>query len=357
MVYQLLVLFLLLISIFHYLIKQYVGYSWSHRKIFLIPIFIFLFSIMGFRSVYVGVDTYTYSMMYNWVSNESFITLFADYFYDSIEIGYCLLAKVSSFVIDDYYFFQITVSFLFLFFIYKFILDNSNRFITASIIFISIGIYLSAFNITRQMLAVSIVANIYTYLRRNKPQKAFLLTLIALTIHVSSIISIFIYVIYYFKENKKMIFCILLSLCIFCLFFENAINIISNYFPVYSNYYSNQKQIQEANMVKVLWAIEFLMSIYILYRKRIFNSDKRFIAVMCLIYVVSNWIGLSFNYFERIGLYFSPFLILLFESYGDSLKRRSLRFSYYAILNCCFMIYFLKSSSSGQYIYSSFLNF
>ena len=353
MVYQLLVFFILLVAFFYKQLVKNPDPSLKERDIFLIPTFFALFVVMGFRDVSVGVDTYNYSMIYRDISSKPFWFLLTDYYYESIEIGFVMLAKLSSFILDDYYFFQIVVSFAICFFMYKFIRQNTRDFVTTSIIFMSIGIYLISFNISRQMLAVSIAVNAWNYLKNNDYKRAFIYTSISLLFHISSIVFFLIYIIYYFKYNKKVMASVPLFFILFVFFFQRLMTVISVYIIKYANYYGNNREIQEANMVKILWTVEFLLSLYIFYQKR-FNSQEKVISVLCMVYVLTNIIALSFNYFERIGLFFSPFLLLLFGIYGNSIKNVILRKGYYVVINICFLLFFLRAISTPQYIYSFF---
>lgn len=354
MIYQLLVLYILTVAFFYKIIKETQVDSWNGRKYFLIPVFTVLFLIMGCRSISVGVDTSNYSYIYREIVAIPFVDLLDSFYVGSIEIGFALFAKISSLLLDDYYFFQLLNSFLFCFLMGKFIKDNSTNFITATILFVSLGIYLLAFNITRQMLAVAMVANSYTYFSIRKYRIAISLFLLSISFHVSAIVSTLIYLLYCLRGKKKIFSLIPVVLIVFVFAFEIVMSIIGDVFVRYANYYANNREIQEANMVKIIWCLEFLFSLYILYAKNKFNSKNKFVAVMCMIYVVSNYIGLSFNYFERVGLYFSPFLILLFEIYGNSLSNKIVRYGYYTVLNVCFLMFFLRASSSGQYLYTLF---
>ena len=99
-------------------------------------------------------------------------------------------------------------------------------------------------------------------------------------------------------------------------------------------------------MVKVLWSIESMIAIFILQKKNRFSQDDRYVAMMSLLYVCLNIVALSFNYIERIGLYLSPFLIMLFDTFYLYIKRIKV-----------IIIYFLMSTSTEQYEYSSILQF
>lgn len=353
MVYQFFVFYLLAVAFLCAFTKNVLGgTALGGKRIYLALVFIALFLIMGLRSTTVGVDTFHYSLIYKAISNMTFTDIFRGK--SHFEVGFALLMKISSMIIDDYYFYQLISSLLFCFLFYRFIRENNSAFFTASILFIAI-VYLTAFNISRQMLAVAFVASAWNSLK-NKQYKLFVsFFLLAFSFHTSAIVAVFIYLIYFYRNNRKIVCLLSILVLIFPYIFHATIPFLERYFTAYESYYSNTREIQEANLVKILWGIEAFLALFILLHGRRFDSEKQFIALMCLIFVMTNVIALSFNYFERVGLYFSPFLILLFEVFGDDLKRRTMRQLYYAGVNTCFLLFFLRASSVEQYVYSSFL--
>lgn len=354
MIYKLLILYLVFAFIIIHSISISYNISWNKiQKHFLRLAFVALFIIMAFRNTSVGTDTYTYSILYNYVSKASIPYIISNFFALDIELGYALLMKIISLLNGSYYTFQIFISFLFCLLMYRFIRDNMNNTITGVILFISLGLYLTTFNITRQMLAVALVANAWTFLKKSQYIKFVIYVIIAVTIHLSSIISIFIFAAYAIRNNRKLYLIILIFVLCLPFIFYNVISIVSNYLPAYENYFNNTKEIQEAHLSKVLWGIEGFISLNIVFLRK-YNIHDKFIALMCLINIMTNIISLYFNYFERIGLYFSPFLLLLFEIYGNSLNNKLLNRSYYIALYTCFLIFFIRSSSTDQYVYSFF---
>lgn len=355
MIYKLLVLYLLVVAYFYQFVKTTQRVNWKNRNFFLIPAFLGLFLVMGFRDISVGVDTYNYSLIFNSISRLPISSLLSGFYTYDVEIGFAILAKISSIITDDYYFFQVLISFLFCFLMYRFIRDNmKTNYITGTFLFMSVGIYLIAFNITRQMLAVALVANAWSELKKSNRVMCILFSFMALSIHLSSILVIFILSIYTIRNNRKLLLTAFVLILIFPFVFFDLLPFVAKYLTSYDSYFNNTREIQEANFVKILWGIEGLIALYILFLKKQFHSEDQFVALMSLISVASNVISLYFNYFERVGLYFSPFLILLFGILGNSIKDRFLNRIYYISINICFLLFFLRAASVDQYIYSFF---
>lgn len=128
------------------------------------------------------------------------------------------------------------------------------------------------------------------------------------------------------------------------------------YEHMYNNYYSNQKEILEAGMVKIMWAIVTAISLYQIYFSRSKNRYYSVYAMASLIFVAANVIGLIFNYIERLGMYFVPFVILMLEDFGENFEGTWIRRLYWITSGTCFLAFFLITCmSSFQYHYSIWL--
>lgn len=359
MVYQLYVASLILFAVIsNFINKTNPTKSKGFDLISMRILFVILFAIMGFRTVDVGVDTYNYSYIFQLISGASYAKLMsAGFFYESMEIGYALLAKTCSLIVDDYYFFQVVVSGIFCLLCYNFIKENTSNYIFSTLIFSAIGIYLFSFNGMRQAFAIAIVINAWMFLKKNKYCLCAVISVFATFIHLSSIFFIVAFLTYYYRKNNLLTRYYLLILLVFALSFDRVIQFVAEYLTAYQNYYGNTRNIQEANMVKVLWSIESMIAIFILQKKNRFSQDDRYVAMMSLLYVCLNIVALSFNYIERIGLYLSPFLIMLFDTFYLYIKRIKVINAVRTIMFICFIIYFLMSTSTEQYEYSSILQF
>lgn len=325
----------------------------ERRDVFLVPLFFILFFVMGLRSTSVGVDTDNYSFVFNMISDREPRLLFQNFFFITFEIGFVAFAKFTSYLVDSYYFFQCLEAALFCYLMYNFIRNSTNHFIIAAFVFLGMGLYLQSFNIIRQMLAVALSANAWLYLTKKRYWSFLIFASLAVTFHMSSVVCILIYLMYLLKDKEIFQRLFPALLLVFTFVLNSVVEQMGNFFSRYETHL-NAKEIQEANMVKILWGIELAIALYIWYRRHTFNSRERFIAMMSMAYVACNYIALSVSLFERVGTYFSPFVLLLFGVLGNSLTNKTLRIFYCSITCICFMIFFVKSGSTDQYIYSFF---
>ena len=326
-----------------------------NRKVFVILVFIVMCLIMAFRSVEVGADTSHYKAIFDLINNTSFREITSNFYTYSMEIGYALFMKVCSLIYEDYYFFQVVFSVLFSILAARFVLEESDNIFIGVIVFLGIGVYTTTFNVARQMLAAMLVTNSWLFLKKGEKKKSILCVLVASTFHISALIFTVAFAIYFFRHNKRIIRLIPLIIVIGALNFSKLFLFITRYFTYYHNYYANEKVIQTAGFVWIIWIIVLLIAARIIYIAKGTNIEHSIAAIFSMIWVVCNIIGLSFNYFERLGLYFMPFVSVMFSFSGNYIRNRSLRRLYLNGMTVAFIIYFLLSASSKQYLYTSFL--
>ena len=144
------------------------------RKIFLLCFFSAASLIMGFRGLTVGTDTAEYCEIYFYITQKSWTQIFSSYgVFTQFEIGYAILMKLSSCICDNYFYFQFLVSVLYCLGMACFFYSDTNDILCKLIVFLGIGVYFRAFNITRQAFAVMLLVNSWKALK-NQKKKPFL---------------------------------------------------------------------------------------------------------------------------------------------------------------------------------------
>lgn len=343
----------------------------QNRRLFLILAYIPLVLIMGLRGDGVGVDTLNYVNVYNNITSHSYFELITNgWNITYVETGYSLFVKTLSIIYDSVYFVRLIEAVIINALFLRFFSKNSKNIFFSISLYLGLGIYLFNFNITRQMLAIAIVVNTWDLIKQNKVMKSFVLLAIATTFHNSSIVFIVAYIIYLFRNNKAVMRLLPLVIIVVGINYRTIIGFLQSHVSRFNNYYSNWRNGAEANLVRIIWLIILLLATYLIYKKQkaINNNssiateidvsnridDSVIIGIFSIIYVATQFIGIYFNYFDRVGLFFAPFVVLLFERFGYDIKSVGMARVYFSITWCCFMLYFLLSTTSSQYQYSFF---
>ncbi len=332
----------------------------TKKTIFLTLSFLTLALIMGLRAVSVGIDTNAYKNKFDIISEKSFGDLFSGFYYEGIEIGYVLLMKLVSLIGGNYLMFQILTSFLYCFGMAKFIRDNTGDPFTAVFLFMGTGMFLFALNGARQMFAVMIIANSWTYLKNKNYAASVALFLAAITMHLTSIIFLLVYFCYFLKDKDNIIRFVPLILLVCALFYKEIAYIISSVFPKYKSYLNFIGQGQDVGFIVIVWLIIVTFSLYIIYGKKKFyekgkfNSIDKIVAIFSLTYFLLYALSASLRYIDRVAWFFMPFLIIMFETVGKNIQNIRIKQIYFFGLNICFVVYFLIGTNSPQYVYSFF---
>lgn len=306
---------------------------------------------MGFRGEFVGSDTPTYCSRFPIYANLGWKeVLVRDTNY---EIGYRILMKIAASVSSDPAWIIIVTSAIFMFFSYVFIKANCKDYFLAVILFISVGTYLFAFNCIRQSLAGAICLVGWSLFQKRKYIKAALLFVLAVLFHTTAVIfPVFLVILRFMPHNKKWYFIMLSTCAAFVVLLRPAMNLILRIFPVYFWRYGHGRwKIAETHGMIVVWVLILILCIYQCVTtnwKDIKNRTRFEVILFSTLYVVFNVAGLMFDGLQRMPVFFSPFLILLFEDSLKLLEGRS-RQIYKITLIVVFSVLFIRSSTTAQY--------
>ena len=202
------------------------------------------------------------------------------------------------------------------------------------------------------MIAVMFILNAWLYFCQHKRKKAAALFILALSFHYSSILALALIILWKMRNVRHFGFITMASLAA-CYFLFGTIMSIAGQMGVYVNYINNAfNNFQEANMVKIIWTIIAFHAVWIFIKSKKFTPFDKVVAAYSLIYVFTNIMASQINYFERLGLFFMPFVALLYPIVGNSFKSRQLRYIYFTGIAVCYSIWFILGSRSPQYAYS-----
>ena len=192
---------ILLASLFAWLAQKFAKdkeEKFKLNKIFWILSIATLVITMGFRSIGVGVDDYSYRKIFNDVIAYGPITKFMQ---STMEPGYLILNYIISLFTNDFQTVLFVTSCIPILFYYKAIeyeRKNVNYFLT--VFLFGTLMYLYFFGIIRLFIAASIATYALKYIFEKKNRKFVFFILLATTIHYSAIFMLFLL---YFSTEKE----------------------------------------------------------------------------------------------------------------------------------------------------------
>lgn len=330
----------------------------ERRKKFLVAACFAVFLLQALRGESVGADTGTYLRRFaavQWISWKEIISF--QWYIGSFEFGYVMLEKIVHLFTNNAQWIVVVCAAIYMRCIYKFILEESNDYFIAITVALGTGLVLAPMNLMRQGLAIGICCLGWIQWQQNNKLKACGLVLVAMTFHLSAILFFLLYLTRYVPAKRWLMLVAFLFFGVVFVFGDEFIRFVVRYFPAYyARYGWGRWSISSARGIIILWAIIGAIIIKCLFTINWADKEnhRKFeILFLSAAYLCICAMGRSFDGFERIGLYFEPFLILLFEE-GSVFKRRELRSLYRFGVAVCMTLLWIRSASSEQYLYSFF---
>lgn len=331
----------------------------SKRILFLFLSFSLLFFIMGFRTEQVGTDTELYCTIFDNIKKMNFSNIINSM--DS-SILYVLYNKIVSLVSLQRNSIIISNSFLICFFSFLFIYNNSKKNVLIPVLlFMCFYHFFSAMNISRQYIAVMIVANAYYYLKNDRKKMFLLLCLSATLIHNTAIVSFVLFPLFYLKMNKKNIIFYLIIVSFLVVFLDKFLIIFSSIFTHYEIYFQNNLlndvgQNRKIIITLIYFFFEILMIIILNSKKNIESSEKKniyFFIVINALSIILGIVSLKIMLFSRMEIYFSIFAIIYIPYILSFFKDKILILFLFTIIMLIPMVLQLRSNNSEVLPYNN----
>lgn len=359
-VYFLQVLIMTLVSvIFFYLEKLNRKFNFLYG----ILTFIYLFCILGFRSILVGTDTRIY---YNSFLNQnnSLIYLENDF---SGRVVYDFISKtVFKYSGGDYHVFIIIISFLILISIFISIKVYFGYFNHLSImLYMYLCFYLNSFNTSRQALAIALTLLSLVLVLKSHTRIAFFISIIAIGIHSTAIIILLFFFFNRIALNQKKILINILLITLGLFSFDILIDFFVRLFPHYSIYFQKSSMYEIFSSTNILRIVIFTLVslagfIVINYNSKKIGKEFYFLLLICLIGNIMYIFFSSSLLYTRIAQYFTiPYIIfipVLFINLNNCKINKYLKFIYkitILVLSILLIIYSI-SINSGEVVPYSF---
>lgn len=310
------------------------------NKYVLILVLLILSLIATLRSssleVFYGHDTNEYIKFYNNVLYDK----------DSFEFGYVMLNCAIRIFADNYRWLFFIMSILTMYFLYKYISYYTDNKFIAILAYISIFYYIRDLSQMRAALAYSICGYSTIYILKKNPKKFLLYSILATSLHFSSILMILIYPIYKLKLNKKHLYIILIiSIILFKLDWIDYVSsfvgqLSRNKYTISFINYTVDSNIRGIDSKVLLYIVITMCGISIKEHKFI-KSDKYNINIYML--VLGIFIAGLFNGSEiisvRLSELFITSMIIVFSKFKDIINDKNLEIIVHIITGLFLVVY------------------
>ena len=341
--------------------------SRQSKKIFLILSFATMAFVLGLRGNSVGEDTGHYLLVFKYSANVKWTDMlhsggmrtgyFTDeYGYtDTIENGFLVLAKIVHCFTDNGHVFLFIIAAITCALFAKFIYDNCQKVFFPTFIFLCESMFMFAFNGVRQILAVAIVMQAYTLLKKNKWKKALATIAIAALFHNVALVGIVLFPIAFIKPKKEFkafkyaIIATVASPFVIVL----CQSIIIKFFPRYRLYFTTNYWGNSLGGTAILWLFEFLLILIayrrkFIYKKKLKGENSFKTACLVLIYLACELMGLRITMFSRVGWFFRSYLMLFLPECEYYFSKKVWKIVKAILIILMLLLYYSYASSSSR---------
>lgn len=322
----------------------------KRSRYIIVPLIMVL--ILGiFRETTVGYDSETYYIYYwSQLDRYSWLDLLKDFTNDN---GFFLALKVIAIFTDDYWLAR-AILFMVTFLIYYAAIRDESPYPTISlIIFLGLGSLGLMFGILRQALAGAICLHAYKKIRYGEWTKCLFLILIAITVHKSAILCLFMLMLYFIRAKRfSGIKLVLLSGASY-LFMLIVI-------PLITLFYADGRYETIAMHDGGFGMLIFIISIVVLaaHLMRLTGSNKedelKFLFNLSSGALFLQMGALQWSLLNRLGAYFSIYWCLLIPKLIYKLPRKK-RLNYLFIIIMLFgFLFFYQLGDVDLYVWHKF---
>lgn len=308
----------------------------NNHKLFIIGSILGIVLIQGLRADTVGIDLTAYLPAYE---NVKKINIFSDEL-KNFERGYIIFSGIFSKLNVNKQIYLTIVSFLSITPIYLMIYKNSKNPLVSILIFILFVFYIFTFSSLRQSLALGMTCFSLKYIKEKKIVKFCLIVLLASTFHLSALVFLLAYPMYYSKLDSKYLFFIIFAFII-CLLFRNQI------FVFLSKLYKGEEiNIEETNayMTLIVFAGIVILSYIFDSKKDGKTSSIRNLIVIATFLQIFSSVS---NVAMRAGMYYSIYITILIPNLIEEQRDKKIKYVAYPIVIMIFSYTFIKNMMSN----------
>lgn len=317
--------------------------NFNYYKIYYWVVCLHLSLIMGLRSINVGTDTSTNVNDYlvDYTSNTYIYTYnFIKHFCYHFSNGnyHCFLMILSI----------LTVS-LYLYCIYLIQPSFIDAFLNIYL-YITLYYYFSAFNVQRQMLAVSLSTLMVILIIFKKNIKALLLFLMAVTVHNTAFITALSVIVVKEKKSKKTLFLTMLFLILFITFGNHFFNFFVSIFNHYEIYSKGIYTSSGGNVFYGIFILLFILATLLTnegtLRDKKVSSLLYLASVASVFYIVGARSTLIIRIADYFGIFVPMFIPLSIRYISDKFSNSKLAkmILYIVVMIITFIIMYYKLS-------------
>lgn len=329
------------------------------NKILLCIFILFWGSLMAFRSLSVGSDTYNYAAnIFPRIATQSIINL-SEFYRMPV---YAIYNKIVGIISTDPHTIIIFTSFIYTIGVTVFLYYNSYNFSMSCFYFISIVYYFFAMNAARQSLAMMLVLWAYHYMIRKLYFPSILMLILAVGTHFTAIVGVLIVIMPMINMTHKKSLIIITAVFVSTFLLDTIFSLFVKIFPSYAGYLdvSNANSAFTTSEGNRIYLALILLAIFAACyfwkekKKIVFNNENEFWTLFTL-----SMIGIEFmtilrhNYTAARVEYFFSYFFMLFIPFciEKTFEKKSRYIMYGGTISVFLVLFYIRIQPYLPYVF------
>lgn len=321
--------------------------------IFIILSFISLLYLSAFRGDFTS-DYKHYVNLFHYYNSFSFdFTMLSEVYQ---EPGYVILNWITGLITQNAISMIAISSAIILYAHFKQFKNYSVYIWLSVLLFINIGPYYDSFNITRQIMASSIIFLGSKYLYERSFFKYVAIVLVAMSFHRTSVFLIPFYFVLNMKFDMKKVLVLLSLSSISSLYLGYIIQFIQRFF--YGAYTAQSYGMSGLKFTNVI--IPIAITVFVIFNKSKLdtkNNVERIWINSSIFYTFFSILGLNVQMIQRMSYFFLPYVLMLIPTIVSKVKPKELRAIIIMLIIILLVLYnYITLSGTGYDPYSFIWN-
>lgn len=316
-----------------------------------LPLFLFFVSLMilmMLRHKNVGNDTANYYYFVEKISRESWAMVTRE----STEVIFYSFMKIITTISNDPRFFVAVSSFLIIAMLYPTFRRLCVNPPLTIVLFCSMSTFAMLFSGIRQMLAVGIGMIAYELVRRRKLIFFIIVVVIAVFVHTSAFMLIFMYPLYHARVTRKWLFAVIPIFIVIFIFNRQIFGVLSAFIEQYTDY--NAKEITTGAYSTLVMFVLFTVFSFVIPDDSLMDDETIGLRNFLLLSLAIQMFAPLNPVAMRMGYYYIIFIPLLLPKI---IEKSSIRFRKVAqvsnyILLVFFFAYFFVGATNGSKLHT-----
>ena len=329
-----------------------------------------LWFFMAMRARSVGVDTKYYSYVFTQFADIPLSKVFSAVTYATesetwafdFEPGYRLMNKLLSYISESPQAITIFNSTLIMVLLYRLVRKDSPNYMLSLWLYITLGVYQTEMNVTRNAIAILMVYNGFTYLRSRELRKYLLVCMGAALFHVAALVLIPVYwLVHYGKLTPKKCLLMVAAACAVGVMFPYLAPLVRAVMPArLDKYFYGGNESLGPVLVGMFNGGVFLVCWYLMRpaeRNRVFPECGPGVA-MLLLNLCFFGLNLGLEDASRMAALFGPYTLLLIprmlELIESPVRRKNVTALVAFLCGCVYILRLFINNIGGTMPYAFF---